>query len=76
MLDSFGEAQRVASQAFDRAQQLAKDKGVEVKLSSAGGTLSVTVQTKSDGKSDSVDLNKVWLEHLIGVKGGGCCVVQ
>ena len=71
---------RKEGEAFDRAQQLAKDKGVEVKLSSAGGTLSVTVQTKSDGKSDSLDLNnsldlnKPWLEHILGVRaseGGG-----
>ena len=82
VLDAFTEAQRVASEAFDRAQQLAKDKGVEVKLSSSGSTLNVAVKTKSDGKSDSLDLNKVWLEHMVGVRssegggGGGCCVVQ
>jgi len=88
VLDAFTEAQRVASEAFDRAQQLAKDKGVEVKLSSSGSTLNVTVKTKSDGKSDSLDLNKACLEHVVQVKasesgdvevkasGGGCCVVQ
>ena len=37
--DAFTEAQRVASEAFDCAQQLAKDNGVEVKLSSSGSTL-------------------------------------
>ena len=56
---------------------------MEVKLSSSGSTLNVTVKTKSDGKSDSLDLNKVWLEHMVGVRSseggganGGCCVVQ
>ena len=88
VLDSFSEAQRVASEAFDRAQQLAKDEGVEVSLSSSGSTLNVTVQTKSDGKSDSLELNKVWLKHMVAVDptvvlawhdtsgGAGCCVVQ
>ena len=59
-----------------------------MKLSSSGSTLNVTVKTKSDGKSDSLDLNKVWIEHVVQVKasnsrdvevkasGGGCCVVQ
>ena len=80
VLDAFTDAQRAASEAFDRAQQLAKDKGVEVRLSSSGSTLNVTVKTPSDGKSDSLDMDKVWLEHMVGVKGGGggggCCVVQ
>jgi len=42
VLDAFTEAlQRVASETFDRAQQLAKDKGVEVKLvSTAAAALS------------------------------------
>ena len=52
VLDAFTEA-------FDRAQQLAKDKGVEVKLSSSGNILNVTVETESDGKSDSLDLKNV-----------------
>ena len=68
VLDAFSEAQRVTSEAFDFAQQLAKDKGVDVMLSSSGPTLNVTVKTKSDGKSDSLELNKVWLEHMVGVK--------
>ena len=78
VLDAFTEA-------FDRAQQLAEDKGVEVKLSSSGNILNVTVETKSDGKSDSVDLK---LGHTVGVSrgtatageggsaSGRCCAVQ
>ena len=85
VLDAFTEAQRVAREAFDRAQQLAKDKGAEVKLSSSGSTLNVTVKTESDGKWDSLDLR---LEHTVGVSrdsvrageggggSGGSCAVQ
>ena len=75
VLDSFSEAQRVASEAFDRAQQLAKDKGVEVKLSSSGSTLNVTVKTKSDGKSDAVDLKKS-IDHLVHGDQGPADVCQ
>ena len=58
------EAQRVASEAFDRAQQLAKDTGTEVRLSSNGSTLTVTVLTESDGKLESLELKKACLEHM------------
>ena len=70
VLDAFTEAQRVAREAFDRAQQFARDKGVEVKLSSPGSTLNVTVETEADGKSDSLDLKNVWREHMVGVSRG------
>ena len=65
VLDAFSEAQRVASEAFDRAQQLAKDTGAEVKLSSNGSTLTVTVLTELDGKLESLELKKACLEHMI-----------
>ena len=42
-----------------------------MKLSSSGSTLNVTVKTKSDGKSGAVDLKKVWLEHMVGVRASG-----
>ena len=75
VLDAFSEAQR----AFDRVQQVAKDEGVEVKLSCSGDTLKVEVRTAIDGKSDSRALKKS-LEHLVGTDGvgsqGGCCVVM
>ena len=75
VLDAFSEAQR----AFDRAQQVAKDEGVEVKLSSSGDTLNVEVRTAIDGKSESRALKKS-LEHLVGTDGvgsqWGCCVVM
>ena len=64
VLDAFSEAQRVASEAFDRAQQLAKDTGTEVRLSSNGSTLTVTVLTESDGKLESLELKKACLEHM------------
>ena len=67
VLDAFTEAQRVAREAFDRAQQLAKDKAVEVKFSNSGFTLNVTAETESDGKSDSLDLR---LEQMVGVSLG------
>ena len=87
VLAAFTEAQRVASEAFDRAQQLAKASGLDVKVDSSGSTLSVTVRSLSDGKSDSVELDKVWVQHLVGSNsgnepraaaddGGGCCLVQ
>jgi len=53
------------TKAFDRAQQLAKQKGVEVQLSSSGGTLNVTVRTSSDGQSDSLDLNRVGSDYKV-----------
>ena len=70
VLDAFTEAQRVANEAFDRAQQLAKDKGVEVKLSSSGSTLNVMVKTKSDGKSDSLNMDVVMVQadNVTGVR--------
>ena len=52
VLDAFTEAQQVASEAFDRAQQLAKDTGVE----------DVTVKREWDGKPDSPDVHQVWFE--------------
>ena len=58
----------LASRLFERAQQLAKDEGEEVMMSSSSSTLNITVRTKSDGKSDLLHLNKVWLEHMVGVK--------
>ena len=77
VLDAFTDAQRAASEAFDRAQQLAKDRGVEVRLSSSGSTLNVTVKTPSDGKSDSLDM-KMPIDHLVpGATADGCqAVVQ
>ena len=65
VLNAFSEAQRVASEAFDRAQQLAKDTGAEVKLSSNGSTYTVTVLTQSDGKLESLELKKACLEHMV-----------
>ena len=49
----------MASEAFDRAQQLAKDTGAEVKLSSNGSTLTVTVFTEPDGKLESLELKVI-----------------
>ena len=60
VIDAFAEAHRVANEAMDRAKQLAKDKSVEVTLSSSK-SLGVTVKTKSDGKSLSNSYEKIWL---------------
>ena len=76
VLDAFTEAQRVAREAFDRAQQFARDKGVEVKLGSSGSTQNVTVETEADGKSDSLDLQNVWREHMVGVSRGSVRQVE
>ena len=63
MLDAYSEAQRVASETFDRAQQRAAAGGADVKLSGGGSTLNVVVCTKVDGKSASLDLEKVvWVD--------------
>ena len=63
MLDAYSEAQRVASETFDRAQQRAAAGGADVKLSGGGSTLNVAVCTKVDGKSASLDLEKVvWVD--------------
>ena len=62
VLDSFAEAERVASESFDRAQQLAEEEGIEVKYSSSGSTFNVTIKTKSDGISDSLDLDVVMVQ--------------
>lgn len=65
VLQAFAKAQQVASEAVDHAQQLAKDIGAEVKLSSRGSTLSITIRTESDGNSDSLNLKKVSLEPML-----------
>ena len=52
VLDAFSEAR----DAFERAQQLAKNTGNEVKLTSDGSTYTVTVLTPSDGKLESLEL--------------------
>jgi len=64
-LGAFAEAQRLASEAFDRAQQLAKDTATDVNLRSNRSVLTVTVRTESDGKSESVELTKACLEHMV-----------
>ena len=65
VLGAFSEAQLVASEAFDRAQQLAKDTAIDVNLRSNRSVLTVTVRTESDGKSESVELTKACLEHMV-----------
>ena len=67
VLNAFSEAQLVASEAFGRAQQLAKDTENEVNLSSDGSTYTVTVLTPSDGKLESLQLKKACLEHMLWV---------
>ena len=42
-----------------------KDTGHEVKLSNDASTYTVTVLTPSDGKLESLQLNKACLEHMI-----------
>ena len=65
VLSAFAEAQRLASEAFDRAQQLANNSGNEVNLSSNGSVLTVTVRTESDDKSESLELKKACIKHMI-----------
>jgi hypothetical protein len=89
VLDAFAEAQRVSSEAFGRAEALAKDSGIGLSVSSHNGsTLRVTARTESDGKADSLNLDNVWFERMLGggikasesvdveVKASGCCVMQ
>ena len=84
-LKAFAKAQAAATDAFAKAHQLAKDKGVEVMLDNHRNLVSVVARSTTDGTSYRIMLKKTVLTHVTddgrydvgcGCSRGACCMLQ